>query len=294
MFQSDCDENFFYIFAMNLFYSAGHVFTLSPEFINHSPKQVVYFDNRTDITLSRMQRELFYSFNNISRLFSVNNCIFFSMNLTTSKSTRSQAAHDIHMMIHSITEANGTICLFRYNDEIMLSFVGFGCRCILSDWYLIEDDYELLLKKLDIANMSVSQNKDYFNDMIFSLARDYYLKEQPTIYDLLPIDFISKAGTNDIDRDKIDEQIEFELSSPQRNYGDDYVEYDKSVYIKPEDINTEFDLLLLELDNEIDENELSETNETAEDKEILELDNLDSEIFQDPELMIKLLKKLNQ
>ena len=118
-------------------------------------------------------------------------------------------------------------------------------------------------------------------------------RAQPTIYDLLPIDFISKAGTNDIDRDKIDKQIEFELSAPQRNYGDDYVEYDRSVYIQSEDTNAEFDLLLLELDNEIDENEISETNETTEDTEIHELDNIDLEIFQDPELIIKWLKKLN-
>lgn len=304
MSHSDLDGNIFYRFAMNLFYSAGHVFTSSPEFINHSPKQFVYFDNRTDIALSLTQRELFQLFNNISRLFSINNCIFFSIDLLTTKSNRSQVAHDIHMMIHSITESKGTICLFRYNDEIMLSFTGFGCRCILSDWYLMEDDYERLLKKLDIANMSVSKDEDYFNDMIYSLARDYYLREQPTVYDLLPIDFISNAGIYDVDREEIDKHIEFELATLQRKYGDDYVEYDKSVCAKYEDINAEFDLVLLELDIEdsleekleFENTELEEefeTNEKSEDKDIYELDNIDSEILQDPELLVKWLKKLN-
>lgn len=131
--QADYDEKFFYIFSMELFNNAGHVFTLSPEFINHSPKQFVYFDNRTDTILSRTQRELFQSFNNISRLFSVNNCIFFSMNLITAENNRSQAAHDIHTLIHSLTESEGTICLFRHENKIMLSLAGFGYSCILSD-----------------------------------------------------------------------------------------------------------------------------------------------------------------
>lgn len=82
---------------MKLFNNSGHVFTLSPDFINHSPKQFVYFDNKNDITLTRTQRELFNLFDNISQLFSVNNCVFFSINLITIKSNRSQVAHDIHI-----------------------------------------------------------------------------------------------------------------------------------------------------------------------------------------------------
>lgn len=84
----------------------------------------------------------------------------------------------------------------------------------------MEDDYDNLLKRFDISNMSISSDEEYFNDMIYSLARDYYLHAKPTTYDLLPVDF--KISSAYIDSEKIDEQINFELTAPQRNYGDDY------------------------------------------------------------------------
>lgn len=137
-----------YTYAMELFFKTGHVATLKPEFINHSPEQFAYFDNRTDVSLTREQRSLFKAFNNVSRLFSVNRCVFFSINLLTLKVNRSQAAHDIHTMIHPVVEADGTICLFCHDDEVMLSFLGFGLRCILSDWYPMADENETLLENL--------------------------------------------------------------------------------------------------------------------------------------------------
>lgn len=182
-----------YTYAMELFFKTGHVATLKPEFINHSPEQFAYFDNRTDVSLTREQRSLFKAFNNVSRLFSVNRCVFFSINLLTSKVNRSQAAHDIHTMIHPVVEADGTICLFCHDDEVMLSFLGFGLRCILSDWYPMADENETLLEKLDIANFSIVRGTDYFSDMIYLLARNYYQSGQPSTYELIPIDFRIKA-----------------------------------------------------------------------------------------------------
>lgn len=304
MWQSDYGGERFYMFAMDLFSKAGHVFTSIPEFINHSPEQFVYFDNRADVALSREQRALFRLFNNVSRLFFIQSCAFFSINLLTTKRNRSQAAHDIHMMIHPITGAGGTICLFRYLDEVMMSFTGFGYHCILSDWYPIEDDYEQLLERLDIANMSVSREADYFNDMIYSLARDYYLHDQPTTYDLLPIDFIINAGIDGVDRDEIDRQIEYELAEPQRKYGDDYIEYDETAPSKNEDINAELDLMLLDMDDDSDnpfgeeidsdDDELDDDDffdEEEEEKDFYEFDDVDPEIFRDPTLMVKWLNK---
>lgn len=66
-----------YTYAMELFFKAGHAATSEPEFINHSPTQFVYFDNKSDVDLSREQRNLLGTFNNVSRLFSVNGCVFF-------------------------------------------------------------------------------------------------------------------------------------------------------------------------------------------------------------------------
>ena len=306
MLPTDYDGYTFYKFAMDLFLKAGHVLTSLPEFSNHSPEQFVYFDGRSDVALSSEQRALFRAFANVSRLFSVNGCVFFSINLLTTKGSRSQTAHDIHMMIHPITEASGTVCIFRFNDEVMLSFAGFGYRCILSDWYPMEDDFDRLLGKLDIANISVTRESDYFNDMIYSLARDYYLHNQPTTYELLPIDFILNAGIDGVDREEVDRQIEYELTAPQRFYGDDYVEYDESSFSKGEDINAELDLMLLEMDDENDnpfgeeieseDDELEDDEifeEADEDKDFYEFDDVDPEIFRDPTLMVKWLKKTN-
>ena len=307
MFQLDYDGEYFYKYAMELFSRAGHVFTSFPEFVNHSPEQFVFFDNKSDIVLSRDQRMLFRVFNNVSRLFTANSCAFFSINLLTAPKGRSQVAHDIHTLIHPIIGAEGTICLFRYNTEVMISFLGFGYRCILSDWYSMDDDFDNLLERLDIANMSIRREADYFSDMIFSLARYYYLHDQPTTFELLPVDFVSSAGLDGVDRDEIDRQIEYELASPQHNYEDEYVEYDesnKSAVSKREDVIAELDLMLLEMDDDNDnpfgeeidsedDDTFGESDEYVE-RDNYEFDDVDPEIFRDPTLMVKWLNKSDE
>ncbi len=303
------DGESFYIYAMELFSKTGHVFASVPEVINHSPEQFCYFDNKSDVALSQNQRAMFRTFNNISRLFSFNGCVFFSLNILTTKRERSQAAHDIHTMIHPIIGADGTICLFRYDNEVMVSFMGFGYRCILSDWYPIEDDYERLLKRLDISNMSIEFGVDYFTDMVHVLARSYYLYRQPSTYEILPIDFISNAEIDGLDREKLDKFIEYVLAEPQQEYGDDYVEYYESITDKRENVSAELDLMLLEMDNEddnpfgeeieseddiFDEDESFEDNAESAKKDEYEFDDVDPEIFRDPTLLVKWLNKLEQ
>ena len=279
------------------------------EFINHSPEQFAYFDNRTDVSLTREQRSLFKAFNNVSRLFSVNRCVFFSINLLTSKVNRSQAAHDIHTMIHPVVEADGTICLFCHDDEVMLSFLGFGLRCILSDWYPMADENETLLEKLDIANFSIVRGTDYFSDMIYLLARNYYQSGQPSTYELIPIDFISRAGVDEIDREALNQYVQDQLNAPLYEYGDDYVEYDESAQIQNTDIGADLDLMLLEMDDEDDnpfgediepEDDLDDDDEffdedaESENKDEYEFDDIDPEIFRDPLLMVKWLNRHTQ
>ena len=298
-----------YAYAMELFFKTGHVATLKPEFINHSPEQFAYFDNRTDVSLTREQRSLFKAFNNVSRLFSVNRCVFFSINLLTSKVNRSQAAHDIHTMIHPVVEADGTICLFCHDDEVMLSFLGFGLRCILSDWYPMADENETLLEKLDIANFSIVRGTDYFSDMIYLLARNYYQSGQPSTYELIPIDFISRAGVDEIDREALNQYVQDQLNAPLYEYGDDYVEYDESAQIQNTDIGADLDLMLLEMDDEDDnpfgediepEDDLDDDDEffdedaESENKDEYEFDDIDPEIFRDPLLMVKWLNRHTQ
>ena len=299
------DGNSLYKTAMELFIKAGHVTTSEPEFANHSPEQFVYFDSNTEAYLSSSQRALFREFNNVSRLFSVNGCTFLSINLTTIKEQRSQVAHEIHTMIHPLTGTDGSICLFQCDQEIIITLVGYGLRCIMSDWYPIDDDYSLLLDRLDIANMSVDNGKDYYFDMVYMLAREYFLSERPLSYELLPIDFISAAGIDGVDRDAVNQTVEYHLAAPLQQYGDDYVEYDVQYVAKTVDISAALNLMLLEMDIEddnpfdeeveaednLDEDDLYDGEAEDQGLDEYEFGDIDPEVFKDPTLLVKLLKK---
>ena len=298
-----------YKYAMDLFLNTGHAAISMPEFINHSPEQFVYFDNRKEVSLSQSQRSLFKSFDCISRLFTANGCAFFSVNMHATKSTRSQWAHDFHSMIHPIVESSGTICLFKSGDEIMLSFMGFGMRCILSDWYREIEEDDGLIERLDISNMSIQNSKDYFLDIVYSLARPYYLTSEPSVYELIPISFNNGIGLDEMSRDELKQYIKDELNRPRLEYGDDYVDYNEtSKAVGEASIVEDLDMLLLEMDNEDDEliNSEIEAEEDdydydddgfydpdSEDKvsDKYEFEDVDPEIFRDPTLMLKWLYK---
>ena len=301
------DGESFYTYAMELFFKAGHVTAYEPKFANHSSERFVYFDNPGGVSLSPYQRSLFKMFDNVSHLFSANECAFFSVNLLTTRGKRSQVACDIHTMLHPIVGADGTICLFRFNDEVILSFIGYGVRCVLSDWYSMDDGNGQLIEKLDISNVSIRSGYDYFLDMIYTLSRQYYRTPQPMVYELIPIDFISNAEFDKADKEELNDFIAHELAAPQREYGDDYVEYDDFFKSQAIDVSADLDLMLLEMDDE-DDNPLGEEIETSEDDEEdaefddflaeyeqrdeYEFDGVDPGIFRDPTLMVKWLKQI--
>lgn len=298
----------FYLYAMELFMKTGHVAACVPEFVNRSPEQFIYLDNKSDISLSSNQRAMFSMFNNISRLFTFNSCAFFSINLLTTKSERSQIAHDIHAMIHPMIGSDASVCVFRYDDEILFTFVGYELRCILSDWYFVETDDDCLTEKLDIGNVSIDRSRDYYMDLIYMLARKYYLYSQPSTFELLPISFISNVGIEEIDRESINQYTAYELSAPQREFGDDYVEYDEAVDEHTVDIDTELDLMLLEMDEESSSNPFGDEIEPEDeldqdepdDEEIrsrhdeYEYESFDPQLFRNPVLMVKFLEKQDQ
>ena len=298
----------FYRDAMELFYEAGHVSTLDPEFFNHSAQDFVYFDNSTDVALTKDQRYLLWLVNNISRLFTVNHCAFFSANLLSAKKYRSQIAHDFHAMIHFNVGTEASIFVFRYDDELMFSFMGYGNRCILSDWYPIIDDAGELLEKLDIANMPINSGADYFIGFVDTLARPYYLAyPEVFVHTLLPIDFLSRFDLDPVDREQIDDYINLQVTAAERTYGDDYVDYDEEIRpnTKSSDISADLDMMLLEMDMgsdnllgeddddaESEDDEYEETEESEDSEpDFYEYEDVDPEIFRDPTLMVKWLKK---
>ena len=298
----------FYSDAMELFYEAGHVSTLEPEFFNHSAQEFVYFDNSTDVAISKDQRYLLGLVNNISRLFMANHCTFFSANLLSAKKYRSQIAHDFHAMVHFNVGTEASIFVFRYDDELMFSFMGYGNRCILSDWYPISDDAGELLRKLDIANMPINSGADYFIGFIDALARPYYLVYPETfVHTLLPIDFLSRFDLDPVDRAQIDDYIKLQTTAAEREYGDDFVDYDEEIRpsTQSSDISADLDMILLEMDmegddlfgedddeDENDDDDFGDEDTFEEEKsDIYEFDDVDPEIFRDPTLMVKWLNK---
>ena len=293
----------FFEYALELFWKAGHAVTKNPVYRNHSPERLVYFDFKQVVSLSKDQRNLLRQFSNISRLFSFNKCTFFSIVLLTSKWERSQAAHDIHTLLHHGTGARGTVCIFKCDDEVMLSFMGFGLKCLLSDWYPIDDDFDELLDRLHVVNMSLDRDIDYFFDMVYSLARGYYFAaKDPVVYELIPADFCVGKTHEEMDRDELNQIVNEELRRIQLEYGDDYVEYDDTIIpLQNSEINAELDMMLLEMDdvdeelgNPFDE-ETGESEDEMFDEESemdeYEFEDLDPEIFKDPTLMVKFLEK---
>ena len=299
----DYEGETFYQYAMSLFMEAGHVSTSTPEYYNHSAEQFVYFDNTSDSTLSQKERGDLKHINNISRLFTVNDCTFFSINLSVSRPERSELAHSIHTMIHPMFDTEGTICLFRFEEEVMLSFAGFGFRCILSDWYRMYDPYDELLRRIDIVNMSIENGRDFFYDFVYAIARNYYIFVQSnSIFEVIPIDSLTRLDREEVTREELDQLIRDEMHSDISRYGDDYVGYDETITVRKPNIDSSLDMMLLEMDAEPDNpfgEDIEDDDESGEDDLSLtpdkyEYEDIDPGVFQDPLLLVKLLRKQGQ
>ena len=285
-----CAENFFE-YALKLFAKSGHTAATTPEFMNHSAKQFIYLDCDKNFSLSREQRDILQLFDNISRLFSVNGIVFFSLNLLTPRSGRSQAAHDIHMLIQAAVKDRATICLARHADEVIFSFAGYGANCLLSDWYSSDDE---ILQRLDIANMTIANGREYFCDFVSIFARHYYFfNNTPTFYDLVPINFFADLKS-DITRKEEEEILIEQRFSFVKDYGNDYVEYSATPPEDSVDNECEFDLILHEAENV--EISFSDVEDLPEQTKLDEYNpsEIDANIFDDPELLLSYIEKTSR
>ncbi|MBR1807646.1 MAG: hypothetical protein IJ774_14845 [Selenomonadaceae bacterium] len=285
MFSFDA-ENFFE-YALELFSLTGHTDADEPEFANHTASQVVYVDNKKNLPLNQRQRGRLKIFDNISRLFTTCGVAFFSANLSTSRSDRSQAAHDAHVLIHASCDDAATVCLFRHADKIILSFASNRLGCLLSDWYAPND--ENFFERLDIANFPVDDD-EYFRSMVHLLARRYYFTEsKPTAYSLLPIDFFTGG---ELSHKEFEDFILAQKFSAVKDYGDDYVECDATQFDSFDDTTAELDSVLLEAENVelVIDNEEPNEDSLAEVDAFDEFAGIDSEDFADPS---KLLEKIS-
>ena len=297
----------FFAYIMDLFYQAGHVATLNPEYANYTAEQFVYANTRNDLYLSRDQRGLLKCFGNISRLFTSHDCSFFSISLSTLPRDRSQMAQDVHKIIHPFSESKASVCVFHCDGEYVLSSAGHGVKYVLSDWYPLVDDFDRFLKKIDIGNISSSSSREYFLDIVFMLAREYYIYKIPPTYALVPTYFFD-CGLEDFDRDELNRIVDEQLNAARNAYGYDYIDYEATETNTPTDLDSDLDLLLLELDDIVDDNpfgeeleaevdfedELEQDNDSSLDHDEYEFDDVDPEIFLDAALMVKWLQKHDQ
>ena len=299
----------FYKYALKLFKEAGYINQYNPIYINHSSEQFIYFDTKEPVYLTPTQHRHIKNFDNISYLFNIDNdlfknnvhqnIVFYSLELKNINQ-RSKSACDIHTLLQYIIEVEASVLLVKYEDCMVISFYGFDQKCILSDWYSIDYDFEILLQKIDIANINIDSIKDFFLDMIYNVARNYYIypiDKESALYYLIPINYFLNG---EYDRDNLKEIILNELNEPINFYGDDYIEQEKTS--KGNDINInfekEFDLMLIEI-NETEEDDDTFDDEYFNDEEFeLEEEDfnemfdtleIDSEILNDPIAMVKWL-----
>ena len=189
---------------------------------------------------------------------------YYSAELKGSISSRSQFAHDAHVMFHPLVNAQVSVVLFRHDESFLLSIVGFEQDAILSDWYSIETEVDDFVEKIHIVNINIHSVKEYYDSLVYCAARKYYIhpisKEQ-AMYSMFPIDYFSRNDYGYIDREEIQQMIRDALNLYVYQYGSDYVEKEKTDLSDDQalSISSELDLLLLDMDDdENDENPFGE------------------------------------
>ena len=281
-------DPFLWQYGMEIFKELGYTDSKTPEYMNHTSKQAIYFDMTKDISLSRYQRGLLKHFTNVSRLFTISaedlassgweSIAFYSIDLLVSQQLRSEAAVEIHSLVQKVSDTPATVCLFKLNEHVLLSFAGFSRPCVLSDWFHIGENDFRLMELLDLGNVSMRTVVDFFYDLAYAAARKYYIYpvEDETVFSLLPYDYhISGQGV--VSPEEIVKAVQ---QSAEDEYGSDYVYQELSDISISENISMELETLLLDLDldEEDDDNPFGEEIEDERYDELEDdLDEIDEE-----------------
>ena len=202
-----------------------------------------------------------------------------------------------------------SIVFFKNHEKYVISFADNDCSHILSDWRDVELDYDDIVERICIGNISLTTSNEYFLDFLFAVAREYCIRPisfEEASYGLMPADYITKSLASDISfsKDEIKEIIRSNLVAFETVYGDDYVEPE---YTGIEELNqyhnisAEIDRISfeLELDRDIDDVQLEQFDFEEEGFEEDNGDDIfddyeedvDPAIFDDPVLMVKWLEK---
>lgn len=313
-------ENEFFEFCIDLLYDTGHAVAKKPIFYNHSAKEVLYFDSKINVSLSKGERQLVYRTHLFSHLFNLSGTTFTKSNnvkiayysyvINETNSSRSQVALESHRIFQKFGGTEYSIALVLNENHFVFSFAESNGRVILSDWYSVwEPELEIAAEKLSVGNISFFSSEQYFLDLSYLLARNYYTSQispEYAAYEMFPVNYptiMNSATVESLDREQIRNIITGILSKPEEEYGDDFVEYTPGSDVNiNQDISSleleilNFDLELLEdeekKEQEIDEGFMQDVDEEDE-KDEYGYENVDSELFKDPTKLLKWLEDKN-
>lgn len=307
----------FYDEVLNLLRFAGHTNATMPIYINHTFKQVVYFDTNKLLSTDAALSGLDITAINISHLFNLGNELFesefpdkkigyYSVEIVSSIEDRSQAAYDIHRLLHPTFDESDTVMIFCHNDKFMLSITKSNEDIVLSDWYDRYSDVDKIAEMIDISDFSFDSISDFISEFIYKIARNYYLYPTPTgleIYDYLPV-YQSNIIFETWEKDEIKEFVYDLMNKSQSEYGYDYVAPCNISDVNYNRIYDELETLSLdlEIDEEIpetlfDEDELFDDDKLENEDDQIYIEDLDdndlhdipSEVINNPILLVKWL-----
>ena len=313
------DNKLFYEYVLSLLFEAGHVITPFPIYRNHTSNEALYIDSKEDVVLNRFDRGLLSLMDNVSLLADIKwpgvvdeldeNVQIYSITVNFSNRCRSQSVADIHHLMQRYWNCTHSIVFFKHCEKYIVSFANNVCSHILSDWRNVGMDYDDIIDRICVGNISLTTSNEYFHDFLYAVAREYYIRPisfEEASYGLMPADYITKSLASDISfsKDEIKEIIQSNLVAFETVYGDDYVE---PKYTGMEELNhhhnisAEIDRISfeLELNSDIDDAQLEQFDFEEEGFEEDNGDdifddydeNVDPAIFDDPVLMVKWLEK---
>ena len=299
-------------FGMELFRLAGHTFSSEPVFRDRSIRQFMYYDLDSDIVLTSADWDYLNCIRDISLLFSngsehfddpkiESRLEYFSVALISLRRDRSTDAYAIHRILARLSTAPFSIVLFRWEDCFMLSWAIHGrsrdISVVVSDWVPLDAiDSDELIERIDAACFSRNSIPEFIADFEYGFARSYYLGKEPSEFylefDLLPMDFVFRNYGDYPGREARIENSRLVYTSPQEQYGYDYVEPEQSVTDEEWYEADDTDLLLLELDLEISEGSEETDDYGSESEEVEDIyGDLDEELYRDPVKMVRWLEK---
>ena len=313
------DDKLFYEYVLSLLFEAGHVITPFPIYRNHTSNEALYIDSKEDVVLNRFDRGLLSLMDNVSLLADIKwpgvvdeldeNVQIYSITVNFSNRCRSQSVADIHHLMQRYWNCTHSIVFFKHCEKYIVSFADNVCSHILSDWRNVGMDYDDIIDRICVGNISLTTSNEYFHDFLYAVAREYYIRPisfEEASYGLMPADYITKSLASDISfsKDEIKEIIQSNLVAFETVYGDDYVE---PKYTGMEELNqhhnisAEIDRISfeLELNSDIDDAQLEQFDfeeegfEEDNDDDFFDGydENVDPAIFDDPVLMVKWLEK---